>query len=139
MINCLATTLEAFPGSANRTRCFAHILNLVAKCIMKQFDVPKKFQGENSDIEAEINDLEDELERLDDDQGEDEDREMNNGEDVDEEEELDGHEQMTEDEIDELQQSVKPVRHVLARVSLLSKQLIFFNNSFLASKGCLCH
>src|SRR6202030_1804579 len=41
MISHLATILEEFPGSANRTRCFAHILNLVAKCIMRQFDAPK--------------------------------------------------------------------------------------------------
>ena len=42
MIDHLAILLEAFPGLANHTRCFTHILNLVAKCIMKQFDAPKK-------------------------------------------------------------------------------------------------
>ena len=42
MIDHLAILLEAFPRSANHTRCFTHILNLVAKCIMKQFDAPKK-------------------------------------------------------------------------------------------------
>jgi hypothetical protein len=41
MIDELADLLEAFPGAANRTRCFTHILNLVAKSIIKQFDVPK--------------------------------------------------------------------------------------------------
>jgi hypothetical protein len=41
MIEELADLLDDFPGEANRTRCFAHILNLVAKNIMKQFDVPK--------------------------------------------------------------------------------------------------
>ena len=125
MINRLATTLETFPGSANQTRCFAHILNLVAKCIMKQFDAPKKPEqrGENSegDIEAELepnhDDLEDGLGGLDDDQDEEEVRGRNDGE-----EELNRHERMTEDEINELEQSVKPVRHVLAKVSLLSKQ-----------------
>ncbi|KAF8964442.1 hypothetical protein BDZ97DRAFT_1624243, partial [Flammula alnicola] len=38
MIDHLATLLAEFPGSANQTRCFTHILNLVAKCIMRQFD-----------------------------------------------------------------------------------------------------
>ena len=41
MIEELADLLEAFPGAANRTRCFMHILNLVAKRIIKQFDIPK--------------------------------------------------------------------------------------------------
>jgi len=33
--------LGDFPGESNRTRCFTHILNLVAKSIIKQFNVPK--------------------------------------------------------------------------------------------------
>jgi hypothetical protein len=41
MITELADLLDDFPGEANRTRCFTHILNLVAKSIIKQFDVPK--------------------------------------------------------------------------------------------------
>jgi hypothetical protein len=41
MIEELADLLDDFPGEANRTRCFMHILNLVAKSIIKQFDVPK--------------------------------------------------------------------------------------------------
>ena len=41
MIDELATLLNDFPGSTNRTRCFAHILNLVVKSILQQFDIPK--------------------------------------------------------------------------------------------------
>jgi hypothetical protein len=41
MIEELADLLDDFPGEANRTRCFTHILNVVAKSIIKQFDVPK--------------------------------------------------------------------------------------------------
>jgi hypothetical protein len=41
MIDKLSSMLEDFPGAANWTRCFSHILNLVAKCVMKQFDLPK--------------------------------------------------------------------------------------------------
>ena len=40
MIDHLATILEEFPGFPNQTCCFAHILNLVAKCVMRQFDTP---------------------------------------------------------------------------------------------------
>jgi hypothetical protein len=42
MIEHLSTLIENFPGAANQTRCFTHILNLVAKSILRQFDTPKK-------------------------------------------------------------------------------------------------
>jgi len=41
MVEHLATLVDNFPGAANQTRCFSHILNLVAKSILRQFDVPK--------------------------------------------------------------------------------------------------
>jgi hypothetical protein len=42
MIEELAIQLNNFPGSASQVRCFVHILNLVVKSIMHQFDVPDK-------------------------------------------------------------------------------------------------
>jgi hypothetical protein len=42
MIVELMDLLHNFPGEANRTRCFAHIINLMAKSLQWQFDVPKK-------------------------------------------------------------------------------------------------
>ena len=41
MIDALAEELPAFPGGANRMRCFTHILNLVVKVILCQFDGAK--------------------------------------------------------------------------------------------------
>jgi len=41
MIEELEMLLEDFPGLANRARCFTHILNLVVKSIMQQFDIPQ--------------------------------------------------------------------------------------------------
>lgn len=41
MIDQLVMMLDEYPGPANCICCFTHILNLVAKCIMKQFDAPK--------------------------------------------------------------------------------------------------
>jgi hypothetical protein len=41
MIRYLGDTLCDFPGSANQTRCFVHTINLVAKSILKPFDVRK--------------------------------------------------------------------------------------------------
>jgi hypothetical protein len=41
MIDELADLLANFPGKANQTRCFLHIINLVAKSVIRQFDVAK--------------------------------------------------------------------------------------------------
>jgi len=49
MIEELAIQLNDFPGSASHVRCFAHILNLVVKSIMRQFDVPDKKMGDVAD------------------------------------------------------------------------------------------
>lgn len=37
----LELLLEDFNGAANRTRCFSHIANLIAKAILRPFDVGK--------------------------------------------------------------------------------------------------
>jgi hypothetical protein len=42
MIEELPKLIAAFPGSANHTRCFDHVLALVAKRIVCQFDVAVK-------------------------------------------------------------------------------------------------
>jgi hypothetical protein len=42
MIEDLIDLLPDFPGDANHTRCFAHIVNLIAKSLLWQFDIPKK-------------------------------------------------------------------------------------------------
>lgn len=41
MIAELALLLAEFPGAANRSRCFTHILNLAARSVLRQFDAPK--------------------------------------------------------------------------------------------------
>ena len=38
MIEELEHLLNDFPGAANQMRCFAHIINLVVKSILRQFD-----------------------------------------------------------------------------------------------------
>ena len=40
MVKELEKTLVNFPGEASRTHCFCHIINLVAKSVITQFDVP---------------------------------------------------------------------------------------------------
>ncbi len=45
LINHLSEIVDDFPGLANQTCCFSHTLNLSAKVILKQFDVPKAKSG----------------------------------------------------------------------------------------------
>ena len=51
MIEHLSTLVENFPGAANQTRCFTHILNLVAKSILRQFEVRKKTNDDPDDTD----------------------------------------------------------------------------------------
>jgi hypothetical protein len=46
MIEHLATLIDTFPGAANQTRCFTHILNLVAKSVLRQFKALKAKEGD---------------------------------------------------------------------------------------------
>jgi hypothetical protein len=47
MIDELEDMIPKFPGAANRTRCFNHIVALVAVRVVQQFDVPK---GDDTDV-----------------------------------------------------------------------------------------
>lgn len=110
MINQLAILLEAFPGAENRTRCFSHILNLVAKCILRQFDHPKPRDGGGLDEAAEAltalaGEIDDEA--LEDDMG---------GVDDNEDGLIEARAGMTDDEIAELDASMQPVQMVLVKV-----------------------
>lgn len=58
MIDKLMAQIREFPGEVNRTRCFNHIVALVAVRVVRQFDVPK---GDNTDG---TNDAEKELREL---------------------------------------------------------------------------
>ena len=49
MIAELADLLDNFPGEANQTKCFTHILNLVARSIIRQFDIAKAQANEMLD------------------------------------------------------------------------------------------
>jgi hypothetical protein len=52
MIEHLSTLVENFPSSTNQTRCFTHILNLVAKIILRQCEPKKKARhGEAEDAD----------------------------------------------------------------------------------------
>jgi hypothetical protein len=113
MIEHMGNILTEFPGSANRTRCFAHILNLVAKGIMKQFDAPK---GKTTGFEAALEDFANELETDLDHNSDDDNLGEGEGDEDSDDEIDDGRSGMSEEEIRALEESVKPVRLVLFKV-----------------------
>jgi hypothetical protein len=117
MIDHLSAIVEDFPGLANQTRCFSHTLNLSAKAILKQFDVPKaKSDGVLDEATQALAELAEDLdleERV-----EQETREIE--EDGGEDEPLhtwdNFREGLADDEIRVLEESVQPVRLMLVKV-----------------------
>ena len=68
MIEHLTMLIENFPRAANQMRCFMHILNLIAKNVLQQFEAPKLKGGKVLDEAArELAMVLDDLEGLDDD------------------------------------------------------------------------
>jgi hypothetical protein len=119
MLNHLGEILEEFPGRANQTRCFAHTLNLSAKAIIKQFDIPKTRGGDDLDEAAEA--LATMAKDLDlDDRVEQQTRAAEDGDNDEEDQPLDQwvdfRDGLTEEEIKELDRSLQPVRSALSKV-----------------------
>jgi hypothetical protein len=122
MIDRLAGRLVDFPGAPNRTRCFTHILNLVVKSIMHQFDLPKKKWHEKEskthddlmslagDFEYEELQTQFELEGPKDGQDDEAAVEDNYEGWVDEREHL------REEDLEELEEVVQPIRFLLTKV-----------------------
>jgi hypothetical protein len=149
MIEHLATLVDSFPGASNQTRCFTHILNLVAKSVLRQFDMPKKKKGDDSDSELDdasrvlaalAEELElapeggnDDIDKGGDDLGDegplaggDNDEEGGNDEIGDDQDGgVNGHNErddMSEDEVAELENDVAPVRLMLTKVCRVQTQ-----------------
>ena len=121
MIEHLPVLVDTFPGAANQIRCFAHILNLVVKSILRQFeglkkgkvgaDVAMEIDGDNDngDEEGDSGSNEvggNECEDVDDDVVDDD----------DEEELVDEMSEMSEEELLSIKEKAKPIRLVLTKV-----------------------
>jgi hypothetical protein len=131
MVEHLATVIEHFPGTANQTRCFAHILNLVAKSVLRQFDVTKKMagNGERMDFDNDAaaalaglaQELEDSVPALADDVAEELPDEIVDDEISDDDDNDDGlgdeRNGMSEAEVADLDASLVPIRLMLTKVS----------------------
>jgi len=120
MIAELANLLDDFPGPENQTRCFTHILNLVVKSVICQFDLPKS-KGDKilDDAAKELLSLagnikfeENELAQRDANEEEEDDDNIEGW--------IDERTLMTDVELEELDESIEPVRLLLTKVSLLA-------------------
>jgi nucleoside-diphosphate-sugar epimerase len=113
MIEELANLLDNFPGAANQTRCFTHILNLVVKSILAQFELPKSRANVGEEILklAEGLELEEEITAKNGDEGEE-------GEDDNVEGWIDEREEMSERQLEELEACIDPIRTLLIKVSV---------------------
>ena len=125
MVKELANLLDDFPGPANQTRCFLHILNLVVKSIIRQFDLPKskKTSDDEDEDDPTLDAATAELLKLAADIDLEEQITVSAGDDevTDDDDEgwIDEREDMTEDELKELAASVQPVRLLLTKVTSL--------------------
>ena len=112
--------LPAF-SSGNRVRCFTHVLNLIAKALLKQFEMAKKSENEDDDFteeEAKLLTLAENLdeeeftmaeEKMDENGGADEEDSMDEW--VDEVDALTPNERLL------LEDEIRPVKIVLVKVS----------------------
>ena len=55
MIESLVTIMSQFSSEANQARCLAHIVNLVAKFILRQFDKSKGKKKERGGVGMNLN------------------------------------------------------------------------------------
>ena len=129
MVDVLSELIDDFPGAANHTRCFLHILNLVVKSIIRQFDLPKlkKTSGDDDGSHEDdgnndrLDQASEELLRL---AGnidlEEAIMASDDGEDDNYEGWIDEREEMTADELRELAASIQPVTLLLTKVRLLT-------------------
>ena len=121
MVEHLSSLIDNFPGAANQTRCFSHILNLVAKSVLRQFEVKKKTDGEPierydpNNVLAELA-QELKLDEVEENDSEDENKLDKEAED-DDGELADGCNGMSEEEVFELKQDLLPAQMMLSKAS----------------------
>ena len=156
MVESLATIMSHFPGEANRARCLAHIVNLVAKIILRQFDEPRKKKKKMDNVlnmltgndggtdkiavdekaekivddEEESDEFDDKMDR----ELDKEEKEMDDGDSDDEDEDSEKLlqdakilEEAMEEELERVAKKVKPVRQALYKVS---PSFFFFSSFF---------
>ena len=124
MIEKLSVRIRQFPGLSNQVRCFLHIVSLVGKSLLKQFELPKKkatdpnSDDSDSDDEGELDDGPKELLELAEGIELETPIDADNDEDDDDVEGwVDELEKMTEEERTDLMKDIRPIQLVLFKVS----------------------
>ena len=111
MVKTLKDLLEIFPGDSNHTRFFDHIVNLIAKSVIQQFEIPKA-KG-NQSFDDVLRELMVSAEDLDQEEVATREGEYWSGEIDSEDDKLDGwvdeQEDMSEKEQRELDNNIQPV------------------------------
>ena len=111
MIQELETLTREFTGFTSHTWCFLHIVNLIAKSMLHQFDVKKVMIKRDSEMAALADELAEE-EAIADEIEDDDDNEIDN-----EDGWIDEMNSRTDNERIKLEDSMRPVRLALAKVS----------------------
>lgn len=116
MVDKLEDLLPNFGGTASHTRCFLHTVNLIAKSLLREFDMTR-LDNVAEDEDVELVDLSADVER------EESDMAIPGEYDIEEEDSLDNEEGwvdevalLAEDEQIELQRNIRPVKLVLLKV-----------------------
>ena len=139
MVEHLSTLVENFLGAANQTQCFTHILNLVVKSILHQFEVQKKTDGNEPDdlddamkalavLAQELELEESSTELIEDPEELEEDDEVTENDEDGLGDERNG---MSEEEVAELDESLVPIRLMLTKVSPFELSQELSNTHFL--------
>lgn len=134
MVTELADQIETFGGNASRIRCFLHVLNLVAKTILAQFDTCKDIGGGDYELRNLARELEEaEIQAI-------ETEETPGKELVEEDEWVDERDDMTDDERATHNDQVRPLKLILAKVRIKRLSPINHGLTFvLASEGRICN
>ena len=120
MIRELEMLTPTFAGFASHTCCFLHVVNLIAKSLIRQFDAKTMIEG-NAELTEWAKGLAEEQDEFQKGDGDNANNDDNDKEadcaDKDEDGMVDAMADLTEAEKDELERSKRPVKLVLLKVS----------------------
>jgi hypothetical protein len=139
MLDELAKTLTEF-STVNRTRCFAHILNLVAKSLLKQFDMKKdeKLEGDLNDDERSLLEMAEDIDAEEHITAQEKDDADAGADDEDNEDGwVDVVEALTPKERRNLKNSIRPVKRMLVKVRNCVVTLTGHKLLHVVAKTCL--